>query len=314
MTLDLEAFDEIPKKKSKTKYKAALGVGSVVSLFGIGSTLAANISLNGGGNVEFGQGVATTAACDEDGFSVNPVTRYDNEHSIFRVDYVQVSGLNLTPEGSISISNPTESQFINLGITNQNPLVDSVVDQTDAKLQYPGQYYDGTDWKRTCDNVVLDFKAYTDDAAYALYTDDAYTNSSNTAITSPVMWRQNFNAGVANLNTFETPGFAVIFDSYDDGSYYDYNLAVDGVEQDPDWHANAYSMRINFNNESSMESSNAEFKFEGRWNDDDANASSISKITVQSMSEFPTSYLAPQGNFGSNHIVGTLGNPFPWWL
>jgi len=305
MTLDLEAFDEIPKKKSKTKYKAALGVGSVVSLFGIGSTLAANISLNGGGNVEFGQGVATTAACDEDGFSITPVTRYDNEHSIFRVDYVQVSGLNLTPEG-------TGYLLSGSGVVDQND--DATVDQSDAKEQFPGQYYDGTDWKRTCDNVVLDFKAYTDDAAYALYTDDAYTNSSNTAITSPVMWRQNFNAGVANLNTFETPGFAVIFDSYDDGSYYDYNLAVDGVEQDPDWHANAYSMRINFNNELSMKSSNAEFKFEGRYNDDDANASSISKITVQSMSEFPTSYLAPQGNFGSNHIVGTLGNPFPWWL
>ena len=101
MTLNLDSFGENPKKKSTTKYKAALGVGSVVSLFGIGSTLAANISLNGGGNVEFGQGVATTAACDEDGFNVTPVTSYDNQHSIFRVDYVQVEGLNLTPEGSL---------------------------------------------------------------------------------------------------------------------------------------------------------------------------------------------------------------------
>ena len=39
MTLNLEAFGDRPKKKSQTKYKAALGFGSVVSLFGIGSTL-----------------------------------------------------------------------------------------------------------------------------------------------------------------------------------------------------------------------------------------------------------------------------------
>ena len=308
MTLNLDAFGENPKKKSNRKYKAALGVGSVVSLFGIGSTLAANISLNGGGNVEFGQGVATTAACDEDGFSVTPVTRYDNEHSIFRVDYVQVSGLNLTPEGSI-VGQVTYEQ---VGVTDQNN--DATVDQSDAKEQFPGQYYDVSEWKRTCDGVVLDFKAYTDDAAYALYTDDAYTNDLNTSIASPVGWAQYFNAGVANLDNISDPGFAVVFDSYDDGSYYDYNLAVDGRDADPEWHGNPYSMRIIFNNESSMESSNAEFQFQTWLDYEDANASSISKITVQSMSEFPSSYRAPNGYFGSGHIVGTLGNPSPWWL
>ena len=136
MTLNLDAFDESSKKKSKTKYKAALGVGSVVGLFGIGSTLAANISLNGGGNVEFGQGVATTAACDEDGFSITPVTVFNNEFEIFMVDYVRVSGLDLTPEGSISILNPDGADFQALGITDQNN--SGGVDQADAKLQYPG--------------------------------------------------------------------------------------------------------------------------------------------------------------------------------
>jgi hypothetical protein len=58
-------------KKSK-KYKKALVVGGAVSLAGLGSTFAANISLNQGNNVEFGQGVAQTAACDEDGFSIAP--------------------------------------------------------------------------------------------------------------------------------------------------------------------------------------------------------------------------------------------------
>jgi hypothetical protein len=152
MTLRLDAFDESSKKKSKTKYKAALGVGSVVSLFGIGSTLAANISLNGGGNVEFGQGVATTAACDEDGFNVTPVTSFDNDAGIFRVETVEVTGVNLTPEG-------TGYGLSGSGVTDQNN--SGTVTQADAKLQYPGQYFDGSDWKRTCDNVVLDFKVGT---------------------------------------------------------------------------------------------------------------------------------------------------------
>jgi hypothetical protein len=299
MTLRLDAFDESSKKKSKTKYKAALGVGSVVSLFGIGSTLAANISLNGGGNVEFGQGVATTAACDEDGFNITPVTSYDNEHSIFRVDHVQISGLNLTPEG-----------------TGWNDEDLSYASRNEAIEAHPGQYYDGTDWKRTCDNVVLDFKAYTDDQDYLLYTDDAYANLGPGSVTSPVGWVQDHEIenGLTVLDEASSPGFAVVFDSYnDDGSYYDYNYAINGVDQNY-WHGIPNDMYVYFNNEASMWTSNAQFQFRTNWDSDRPNAASISKIAVQSMTEFPTSYYAPFWREGDNHFNVDLGNPSSGWF
>jgi hypothetical protein len=285
MTLNLDSFDKSPKKK--TKYKAALGVGSVVSLFGLGSTLAANISLNGGGNVEFGQGVATTAACDEDGFNVTPHTSYDNDHSIFRVDYVQVTGLDLTPEG-------TGYSAAGYG------------SQAAAKTAHPGEYYVNGDWKRTCDNVVLDFKAYTSDPEYAQYTDDAYDNPSNTAITSPVAWSQGFDNNSPQLDWIESAGFAVIFDSNDEGSSYDWNSAVYANEPN-NWHGMSNDVYVDNYNNSSLWTSQAEFNFRSN---NAPNAASISKITVQSMNSFPTSYYA---NNGAQNGEG-LGNPSGgWW-
>jgi len=297
MTLRFDAFDEGYKKKNSSKYKAALGVGSVVSLFGIGSTLAANISLNGGGNVEFGQGVATTAACDEDGFSVTPVTSYDNDNSIFRIDYVQVEGVNLTPEGSIDTANPVEADFTGLGITDQNN--SGEVDQADAKLQYPGQYFDGSDWKRTCDGVVIDFKAFTDDGDYALYTDDAYGNPSNTAITSPVGWSQDFDAGTSNLQMSYNPGFAFVIDANDDGSNYAVNHATEVVNFD-NKHGWPENLSIwSTGDGPSWTTSNALIFFRTNYDEARPNAASVSKITVQSMSQFPTSYYAYWNDLGN---------------
>ena len=284
MTLNLDSFNQGSNKKSNSKYKAALGVGSAVSLFGIGSTLAANISLNGGGNVEFGQGVATTAACDEDGFNITPVTRFDNEHGIFRVDSVEVTGVDLTPEGTGYIAG-------------------GYLTQEAAKEAHPGQYYDTvtSDWKRTCDNVVLEFKAYTDDEDYALYTDDAYLNSNNTSITSPIGWYQSFEDGTANLESAWSPGFAAIFDSSDDGSDYSSNFGVDAVDFSSipmSWHGYPTHMYLG-TPEYNLTTSNATCVFGTSYENRSPNAAVISKITVQSMKNFPSSYYANRDGLGA---------------
>jgi hypothetical protein len=53
-----------PRRKNSSS-RAVLGIMTVAALGALGSTIAANISLNSGAAVEFGQGVAVTAACDE---------------------------------------------------------------------------------------------------------------------------------------------------------------------------------------------------------------------------------------------------------
>ena len=49
---------------NKKSIRVAVAVGAVALVAVLSSTLAANISINSGGNVEFGQGIAGAAACD----------------------------------------------------------------------------------------------------------------------------------------------------------------------------------------------------------------------------------------------------------
>ena len=54
-----------PVRKKSSSSKAILGLAGIAAVALLGSTLAANISLNSGAGVEFGQGVALTTACDD---------------------------------------------------------------------------------------------------------------------------------------------------------------------------------------------------------------------------------------------------------
>ena len=81
-----------------------LSFGAVLSLllFGIASTLASNISLNNSENLEFGQGVAMTSACD-DSIIVTPISTFDYASSEkFRMTEIRISKLNLTPAGCLN--------------------------------------------------------------------------------------------------------------------------------------------------------------------------------------------------------------------
>lgn len=293
MTLNLDSFGEKPKNK-KTKYKAALGVGSVVGLFGIGSTLAANISLNGGGNVEFGQGVATTAACDEDGFSITPVTRYDNANAMFRVSSLQITRLDLTPEG-------TGWDSPGANVSDQNG-VDGI-DRVDAELQYPGQYFDGNDWKRTCDNVTLDFSSYTNDPQFAKYTIAGYFDINATDTTQPLMWSQEFNGSgdlvTPGSNGLNLPGIAAAIDVFDANDDYESNYGWDSQDNNGNnyWGNNQdlWLGDINYDNTDSS------FNFYLSNGYAQPNAAAISKITVQSMKYFPENYYSDWSGPGTTN-------------
>lgn len=78
--MTLLRFDGIGPKRSgeKKTLSIILGAGALVATIALGSTLAANISLNGGGTVEFGQGVAQTTACDDNIF-ITPEAPFIND-------------------------------------------------------------------------------------------------------------------------------------------------------------------------------------------------------------------------------------------
>ena len=309
MTMNLNP-EPTSSKKSKS-YKKALRVGGAISLVGVGSTFAANISLNNDANVEFGQGVAQTAACDSDGFFVNPVSYYDNTSSTFRLDYVEVSGLNLIPVGAISDSyNSSTGEY------------DTFASPADQEAN-PGKYYDSTSntWANTCDQVVLDFKAYTDQTKYSTNTLDGYEavyasqSATPNTISSPVLWNVNERDGIVRANSLDysgmtsgsTPNIAIIWDAANNEN----NKGVIEVEGN---YWNFYATYPSDNGgtgyvkESSFRfsSANGHFHYGNTGNDsNDPAAGAIAKITVESMKYFPSDYYIQY----DNNTLGQKVNP-----
>ena len=66
-----------PARKKSSSSKVMLGLAGIAAVALLGSTLAANISLNSGAGVEFGQGVALTTACD-DSITSTPAATFVN--------------------------------------------------------------------------------------------------------------------------------------------------------------------------------------------------------------------------------------------
>jgi Lectin C-type domain len=76
-------FSNTPRKifSARKKIQVAFGIFALIGATTLGTTLAANISLNGGSNVEFGQGVAQTVACD-DQITISPRANFDNSEEV----------------------------------------------------------------------------------------------------------------------------------------------------------------------------------------------------------------------------------------
>lgn len=74
--------------------KVIIPIGVICSLV-IGVTLAANINLNGGENVEFGQGVVQAAACDDE-ILVTPQASFDNTDgsNSFKFSSILLTGID----------------------------------------------------------------------------------------------------------------------------------------------------------------------------------------------------------------------------
>jgi len=220
LNLGSSAEDSAPAPKARKKLRVILGIGALAAVTGLGSTLAANISLNGGGNVEFGQGVATTAACDGN-VTLTPVSTFSNSsygygESTFAMTAIQVSNIDLTPEGWDDFAGQWDSNF------NR-----STRQWSDGNEDRTGTYInaDGNEVS-TCEGKVLMLRAYTDQTEF----DD---NTVDSSISSPLYLNAGYNEGV---------GFKIVYkaasgtggdglyeaDSTTDFDVYRYVVTLDG--------------------------------------------------------------------------------------
>ena len=89
MLLDFEGTpSKEPKSGKSVKGLVAMAMFGAVAV--LGSTLAANISLNSG-SLEFGQGVATTAACDSNGITMTPKAVFNNSAGAGQYNFASIA-------------------------------------------------------------------------------------------------------------------------------------------------------------------------------------------------------------------------------
>jgi hypothetical protein len=91
--MEILKFDNAPQKRTRQKKSSTKGLVAAAGFAAIavlGSTLAANISLNSG-TLEFGQGVAVTAACDDNGITATPKAVFANSSGAGAFNFASVS-------------------------------------------------------------------------------------------------------------------------------------------------------------------------------------------------------------------------------
>ena len=93
--LDLGNGPSRPSASGKSK-KAILGLGLLVAVLGISSTLASTISINANQAIEFGQGVQESVYCGggQKSITVTPVSAFSNsETGTFGLSEIQISDI-----------------------------------------------------------------------------------------------------------------------------------------------------------------------------------------------------------------------------
>jgi hypothetical protein len=133
--------------RGKNAAKAWLGVGLLVAVLGIGSTFAANITLNGGNATESGQGVQAVVYCGGTSQTVTatPFSSYKNTatNSKFSISGIKVTGIPkacddtnfiISAYAAGSDASPTSALTISSTMSSATVLW---FDQNTSGLKYP---------------------------------------------------------------------------------------------------------------------------------------------------------------------------------
>jgi hypothetical protein len=95
-------FDGTPSREPKSgkSIKGLVAMALIGAVAVLGSTLAANITLNSG-SLEFGQGVAVTTACDPDGIKATPKAVFSNSTGAGQYNFASIalSGIHNNCDG-----------------------------------------------------------------------------------------------------------------------------------------------------------------------------------------------------------------------
>ena len=98
-SLNLEQHEPTPaKKKNNRNLKIFLGIGALIAVPTIGSTLAASITVNSG-SVQFGQGISQAVACDPS-VTLTPASSFSNQNdtptvsSTFKLGQITLSNVD----------------------------------------------------------------------------------------------------------------------------------------------------------------------------------------------------------------------------
>jgi len=96
--LDFESSSRAPKG-GKKGVKVVIAIGVIAGVLAIRSTLAADISLNSGSPIEFGQGVAQTTACDGE-ITITPFSTFVNATlaGAHKFTSLKISGIDSTSD------------------------------------------------------------------------------------------------------------------------------------------------------------------------------------------------------------------------
>jgi hypothetical protein len=88
--------NELDAPRPKKSLKIVAGIGALVGVIALGSTLAASINLNSGAPVEFGQGIAQTTACDSN-ITITPFSSFTNTEGggSFKLEKIEISDVDL---------------------------------------------------------------------------------------------------------------------------------------------------------------------------------------------------------------------------
>ena len=239
------AEENIPprlKSRKKTRVKVAVGIGSLAAITGLGSTLAASISLNGGDPVEFGQGVAITAACNGDEeITFTPNSEYSPDEGKFLLSSFTLSGINTA----------VTDQYTGIGCAGKVLIIRAYTDNSDFVNYTEGGAYvtdplyfgreryvsdgveTGADYKNSAIAIQIG-----EDGTF----EQVYSNTSGSDATGD-FWLDSDNANVAYGLGAVTVQLGYSNDSGLNSAAIDKFTveSVESIDTDNDWYASTYT-------------------------------------------------------------------------